>query len=117
MEYWNIDELPVGELSFLTMRKALNDEKYMRKFKPTFCRNDLMIGHLSALLYWYPHYVNILYELASEGHDYMTYFKGLNKIIPEEFEFLMSDTVLKLNKLQRSSKKNHLDEVKYWSVK
>jgi hypothetical protein len=114
VEYWNLEELAVGEIPYSAIQRALRDEKYMRKFTPTFCRNDLLRGHLSALLYWYPFYINNLYELASDGYDPLDYFKGIPWNAREEFEYLMGETVLKLKKLQRlNERNNHLDEVKF----
>lgn len=110
IEYWNIDELPIGELPYNAIQKALRNEEYFRKFTPTYCRNDLMIGHKSALLYWYPYYVDTLYELSSKGMEYSIFFNGIGGDMLSHFTYLFPDTIIKLNKVLKL-KKNHLDEV------
>lgn len=111
VEYFNLEELPIGELSYSAIQKALRHEMFFRKFYPTFCRENLMQGHKAALLYWYPFYVNELCILASEGNDAMSYFKGISWDVVGYFEYLFPETVSKLKKIQKlNSKLNHLEE-------
>jgi len=99
-DYFEISSLPVGEIPYSAIQKALKHEKYLRRFKPTFCRNDLMRGNLAALLYWYPHYIDQLYEFAVEGKDYMIYFSGLPTEITEAFDYLFPELKRRLDKVK-----------------
>ena len=99
--YFEIHELPVGEVPYSAISKALKHEKYFRKFQPTFCRNDLLQGHLAALLYWYPHYIDQLYQFASEGKDYMAYFNSLPVEIREAFDYLFPETKKRLDRVAK----------------
>lgn len=112
-EYFELTDLPIGDLPYATIQRALKDEKYLRKFDPTFCRNDLLKGNFSALLYWYPHYVEQLYALAIEGHNYMFYFKTLLPEITEGFIYLFPELIKNLDKARELTlKSNELDEIK-----
>ena len=112
-EYFELTDLPIGDLPYATIQRALKDEKYLRKFTPTFCRNDLAQGHFSALLYWFPHYVEQLYALAIDGHNYMFYFKTLSPEIIEGFTYLFPELMKNLDKARDLTlKSNELDEIK-----
>ena len=112
-EYFELTDLPIGELPYSAIQRALKDEKYLRQFTPTFCRNDLIQGNFSALLYWYPHYVEQLYALAIDGHNYMFYFKPLPSEITEGFVYLFPELMKKLDKARELTlKSNDLDEIK-----
>jgi hypothetical protein len=112
-EYFELTQLPVGEIPYSTIQRALKDEKYLRKFEPTFCRNDLLRGNLSALLYWYPNYVEQLYALSVEGHSYMSYFNGLPSVVVEAFNYLFPELIKKLDKAKELAVKlTVLDEIK-----
>ena len=109
-EYFDILDLPIGEIPYVSIHRALKDEKYLRKFQPTFARNDMMQGHLASLLYWYPYYIDQLYEYAVEGMDFRIYFKGTEML--EHFEFLFPQICSKLDKISRKGiKTNHFDEI------
>lgn len=95
-EYFEVIEMPVGEIPFSVINRALKHEKYFRRFTPTFCRKDLLQGHLAALLYWYPYYVEQLYELASEGKDFKLFFGGLPSVIIESFDYLFPELIKRL---------------------
>lgn len=111
MEYWDIMELPIGEIPYISIDRAFKDEKYLRKFTPTYAKKDMLDGYLSALLYWYPYYIDQLYELSLEGVDYRRYFDGTNFI--EDFEYLFPQISNRLDKLRtKNIKTNHLGEIK-----
>lgn len=112
-EYFDVEALPVGEIPYSVIHKALKHEKYMRLFEPTFCRNDLMRGNLAALLYWYPHYIDQLYEFAVEGKDYMMYFRGLPNEIVEAFDYLFPEVKRRLDKVKEDRLNlSELEEIK-----
>jgi hypothetical protein len=111
--YFDIEQLPIGELPYTAIHRALGDEKYLRSFSPTYCRNDLAQGHLSALLYWYPNYIEQMYELAVDGFDYMAYFNRLPIEIIEGFKLLFPESIKKLEKARRLALDlNSLEEIK-----
>ncbi len=111
VEYFDILELPVGEIPYTAIDRALKDEKYLRKFSPTFARNDMLQGHLASLLYWYPYYIDQLYELALEGIDFREYFNRTEMKV--HFEHLFPAVCIKLDRLRtRGVKTNHFQEVK-----
>lgn len=108
-EYFDIMELPIGELPYSSIDRALKDEKYLRKFQPTFFRNDLVNGHLASLLYWYPHYIDNLYEYSLSGKDFRSF---LTPEMVEHFEYLFPRVCSKLDKLKvKGIKLNHLEEI------
>jgi hypothetical protein len=112
-EYFEIDNLPIGEIPFSTIQRAIKDEKYLRKFSPTHYRNDLLIGHPSALLYWYPHYIDYLYEFAIADKDFMIFFKPFPAHIKDDFIELFPEVVKKLHKLRKNINRiNHFEEIK-----
>jgi hypothetical protein len=112
-EYFDVTELPVGDLPYIAVKRALKDEEYMRKFTPTFARNDLMQGRLAALLYWYPYYVTQLFEMAGDGHDYMIYFRGLPTEIIDGFNYLFPELKNRLDKVKGIAVNlNSLEEMK-----
>jgi hypothetical protein len=70
----------------------------------------MMQGHLASLLYWYPYYIDTLYEYALDGIDFRIYFKGTEMLEP--FEYLFPQICSKLDKLKaRGIKLNHLEEI------
>lgn len=112
-EYFEVDSLPVGDIPYSAIHKALKNEKYFRLFTPTYCRNDLKAGHLSALLYWYPKYIDQLYDLAVSGEDFMLYFNGLPIEIIEAFDYLFPETKKRLDKAKEYAVKlTELEEIK-----
>lgn len=111
IEYWEITELPIGEVPYIAIERALRDEKYLRKFSPTFARNDMLQGHLSSLLYWYPYYIDQLYDLTLDGIDFRNYFKG-TEMLPH-FEYLFPQLCFRLDRLRvKGLKTNHFQEIK-----
>jgi hypothetical protein len=110
-EYWETETLQVP---YASLARAFENEIYFRKFTPTFVRNDLMQGHLSALLYWYHIYVDVLYEIAASGKDPMLFFKGLPTEIKDGFDYLFPQLKKTLEKVRNGSlQSNHLDELKF----
>jgi hypothetical protein len=115
-EYWKLEELPIGEVSYMTIQRALQDEKYMRKFRPSFYRENLLQGHHSALIYWYPHYVNELYEIAVNRGEFRRFFDKFPPHIKTSFEILFIELCKRLDKIKLSGLKlNHLEEIKFKS--
>ena len=110
-DYFDLKDLPIGEIPFSAIRMALRDEKYLRKYMPDNYMSDLRRGQLSALLYWYHYYINDLYELASVGKDYMDFFRVFPIEIKDGFNYLFGETIKRLDKVKSSAiKSNHLDE-------
>lgn len=113
-EYWELTELPIGEIPYSAIQRGLKDEKYFRKFTPTHYRENLLQGHLAALLFWYPRYVDFLYEMAIDGKDYLRFFHTFAPEITEGFKYLFPELIKKLDKLKESTLKlNHLEEIKF----
>lgn len=112
-EYFELENFPIGEIPFSAIQRALKDEKYFRKFQPSHYRNDLLSGHTAALLYWYPNYIDYLYELTMAGEDWMLFFKPFPHNIRDEFVELFPEIIKKLVRLRKNlSKLNHFDEMK-----
>lgn len=110
-EYFDIKDLPVGEVPYQAIHIALKDEKYMRRFTPTHYRENLMQGHLAAIMYWYPYYVDYLYEIAIDGRDFREFYIRFPREICLGFETLFPDMVKKLDKLSKKTMKlNSLGE-------
>jgi hypothetical protein len=113
-EYFEVDNLPIGEIPFSAIQRALKDEKYLRRFVPTHYRNDLLNGHTGALLYWYPNYIDYLYELTMAGQDWMLFFKPFPPHIRDEFVELFPEIIKKLVKLRKNlNKLNHFEELNH----
>lgn len=113
IDYWELEELPVGDLSFSTIEKALKQEVYLRKFTPTNLKNDLMNGNLSALLYWYNFYIEELYDLAANKKDFMEYFNKFPEGVKEGFIYLFPQLIKRLRVIEAGKiKKSKLDEVR-----
>jgi hypothetical protein len=109
-EYFDVLELPVGEVPYTAIDRALRDERYLRKFTPSYARNDMMQGHLASLLYWYPFYIDQLYDFSLEGVDFRVYFKNTNML--EHFEYLFPQICKKLDRLRLNGiKTNHFNEI------
>lgn len=112
-EYFEVENLPIGEIPFSAIQRAIKDEKYLRRFIPTHYRNDLLNGHTAALLYWYPKYIDYLYELTMAGEDWMLFFKPFPQNIRDGFVELFPEIIKKLVRLRKNlSKLNHLEEMK-----
>lgn len=112
-EYFELSELPIGEIPYTAIENALQDEIYFRKFQPTNYRDDLASGTLASLLYWYPEYINILYEYAVDDKDFMLFFKPFPTEIRDGFVFLYPEVMKKLKKVRRKVRTtNHFDEIK-----
>jgi len=117
-EYWKVDELPIGHLPFNSIQRALKDEVYMRKFTPSNMMEDLSSGYYSALLYWYPNYLDLLYDHAAEGIDHRVFFRNMNGNILYAFEYLFSELNNKLDRLRSHANRfNHLEETKLKGLK
>lgn len=111
-EYFEVENFPIGEIPFSTIQRAIKDERFLRKFSPTHYRNDLLSGHSSALLYWYPYYIDYLYEFAISDKDFMIFFKPFPSHIKDDFVELFPDIIKKLHRLRKNiSKINHFEEL------
>lgn len=113
IEYFEQHELPIGEIPNSVLRRAKTDEIFFRKFTPSDYITDLSKGHVSALLYWFPYYRDVLYDKALSGQSYMEFFAPFPKIIKVAFKWLFRELVRRLNVLSRSVRENHLGETKF----
>lgn len=106
---------PLGEIPFYTYCKVLEElPSACYVFVPSTMVEDLAIGSLNRLLYWYPVYVDKLYEMAEEGIDYKEYLDRFNSLNSFQFSILFEPTVKKLDKLIENKlkiKSNHLNEM------
>ena len=112
-DYFEINELPVGEIPFTAIQNAIKKQEYLLKFTPTNYREDFLVGHTGALLYWYPEYIDILYELSINDQEFMLFFKPFPTEIRDGFVYLFPEVKRRLNKIRKKfSKLNHLEEWK-----
>lgn len=112
-EYFEISDLPTGEIPYTAIINAIKAEEYLRKFTPTNYRDDFNDYHLAALLYWYPEYITKLYDLAVSGDNFMSFFKPFPPEIRDGFVYLFPEVMLKLKKVKKKiSRVNHFEEIK-----
>lgn len=105
-DYFDIEELEVGIIPYQAINKALSYEIFMRKFTPSLhWSTDLEVGIPSAVLVYYPKYLDFLYEYALQGKSYKSFFQGYPPIIVETFEYLFPSTITKLDKLIKNIQK------------
>lgn len=105
---------PLGELPFDTYCYVINDKRICEKFIPSKMEEDLAIGGLNRLIYWYPRYRDILYEMADNGEDYKKWLKDLHSVNAMLFVEFFPSTVKQLDKLIEKRikiKSNHLSEM------
>jgi hypothetical protein len=111
--YFKLEQLP-SEISYNTIQRAIKNEIYLREFKPTFFRENLMQGHPSSLLYWYSYYVPELFSLAINNEEYLDFFNPFPEHIKSDFKYLFYELVEKLDRIKNNElKHNHLDETKF----
>lgn len=111
-EYFEISDLPTGEIPYTAIVNAIKEEEYLRKFTPTNYRDDLSCGHLAALLYWYPEFIVFLYEYAVDGKNFMSFFKPFPPEVRDGFVYLYPEVMRKLNRIKRKHDKgNHFEEL------
>lgn len=113
-DYFDISDLPTGDLPYSAIDRALKDEKYLRKYTPVAMRTDLTYLHYPALLIYYPDYIDTLYDLAAEGLDYMSFFHTYPTEITEAFNYLFPEAIKKLERVKQSKLKlTTLEETKF----
>jgi len=106
---FDLDKLPYDAYC-----KLLSTHKnYLTPFTPSTMENDLKSGKANRLVFWYPDYILILYDLADKGINYKDYLEGLNLNNYWIFVDLFTDTSKKLDKiLNEQFNNNILDEKK-----
>lgn len=110
MEYFKVDDFKVGEIPFSAIHLGLQKEKYFRKFRPSGWNKDLKSGIPAAVLYWYPSYIDCLFEFAVYKKDFRIFFLSFPPSVLEDFEYLFPDIVKKLESIPKENKTNHLGE-------
>jgi hypothetical protein len=109
--FYNLDALPYD-----TIKKLVGPcNSLLAPFPVTTFENDMNRKIAGPLIYYYEHYIDDLYYLASNQQNWRDYFKnysfGIQLVM--FFDFLFEETAKKLDKLQEESlKHNHLSEIK-----
>lgn len=75
---------------------------------------DLKLGKLNAMVYWYPQLVLKLYAFSYDGLDFRGYLSYLNEDNTYFFEEIFKTTTKKLDDLrEKTIQNNHLGEIKF----
>lgn len=108
-----LEMYPLMEIPFDAYCKLLDLYKAnLDQFVPSTMEEDLRVGRLNRLVYWYPRLVLKLYDLAYEGEEFREYLKSLNERNVYFFEDIFAETTKKLDVLrEKHVKKNHMDEI------
>jgi hypothetical protein len=114
-----ITDLPLGEIPYLAVSRLMGGnfhEPYRTfdiNFLPNVWHEDIKAGLPTPLVYWYPQYIDFLYEIAMEGDDPMIFLNDFHKCNEELFREIFEEIHKKLVKLQSNSVRlNHLDELR-----
>jgi hypothetical protein len=95
---------PLDQLPYDAYVKLLDTHKsYLKEFEPTNLEDDLRTGMANAMVYWYPVYAPMLYELASKKVHYKDFFDQYSFLDYWLFTDIFSDTAKKLDKLLSKS--------------
>lgn len=109
----SLDMFPLMEVPFDSYCLLMDVYKSsLVPFVPSKMEEDLALGKINVLVYWYPRLVLKLYDMAYDGEEfreYLDYFNEHNSIF---FETIFPSTVKKLDELkEKHVKLNHMDEV------
>ena len=86
--------------------------KDLEQFVPSNLEDDLKLGKVNAMVFWYPRLVLKLYEFSYEGLDFRGYLEALNENNVYLFQEIFKETTKKLDKLrEKKFNNNHLDEI------
>ncbi len=116
-----ITEFPLGMIPYLAIDRLSTLKQMDRKhgmvpifddqWVPWEWKEDLKFGKPTALVYWYPEYVDFLYEIALSGADFRSFLVGFNYENLRWFDLLFTEQAAKLDKLaSKTLKLNHLNE-------
>jgi hypothetical protein len=106
-----ITDLPLGEVPFLTIDRLVEKKKFDPDFVPGNWKEDLKTGRPTPLVYWYPQYIDFLYEIAMNGESHQQFLWDFNPYNWYWFPMLFKEVDGKLVKLANNSiRLNHLDE-------
>lgn len=116
-----ITDLPLGEVPFLAIDRLMTssnyDERYGKvplfnpQFIPKTWIEDLKLGEPTALVYWYPQYIDYLYEIAMQGKNFKDFLIKHHARNEAWFLKIFPEVANKLERLASTSVKlNHLNE-------
>ncbi len=105
---------PLGQFPFDTYCKCFDEyREFCLPFVPSNWEEDLKRGELTRILYWYPVYIDRLFEIAERGFNYLEYLDSYHPKNSLAFISLFDSTNKKLDKLYKSKiKTNVLSELK-----
>lgn len=108
-----IDMFPLMEVPFESYCLLLDVYKSsLDPFVPSTMEDDLKIGKINVLVYWYPRLVLKLYDLAYDGYDFRNYLDNFNEHNSIFFETIFPTVVKKLDLLcEKNVQKNHWGEI------
>lgn len=104
---------PLMEIPFDAYCKLLDIYRdSLTHFVPSKMEEDLKLGKINVMVYWYPRLVQILYNFAYEGLDFRGYLDTLNEHNSYLFEEIFTETTKKLDTLRdKKIKLNHHEEI------
>jgi hypothetical protein len=109
--FFPLNEVPFQTVVLVTTPSGLR--AYCKKFRPATMEVDLAIGGGNRLLYWYPKFVDKLYELAAQGKDYNEWLNLGHINNPHLFSVMFPSTKRNLDKiLEGKLKSNLLSEIR-----
>lgn len=101
---------PLGQIPFESYCLLL--DKHMEKlvtFIPYTMEHDLKGNtEFHKVVYWYPVYVNKLFELAAEGGDFLGWLRALSPYNVRYFVEIFPTTLKKLDKIKEEKLKKNL---------
>jgi len=114
MSLEDIEFYPIKELPFDAYSRFLSHySRHIDRFTPKTMEEDLKLGKINRLFFWYPNYVLELYRLADEGEDFLAYLDSYHKDNSWYFRNIFRDTFIKLDRIKnRKIKSTQLNEVK-----
>lgn len=110
-----ISDMPLGQLPFAAVNRFLNlkESKFCEvtgrykqipicsdSFKPTNISDDLSTGEPTALVFWYPEYIDFLTDLAVNKEGFEDFLGGYNISNIAWFKDIFSEMYEHLVKLE-----------------
>lgn len=89
----------------------LERQGFPEDWRPTNMQQDLRTGNKWCVVWWYPQYVDYLFQVAHRGENHLNYLWKINYGCKFFFPKFFPETEEKLKKIRMQFKKNHLDEI------
>lgn len=106
--YRAIDRLSTIRGTVITGRLPIFDESWY----PQEWKEDIKSGKPTPLVYWYPYYKDLLFDISLEGENFRDFLRGFHVYNSYYFDLIFVEVSNTLDKLAKTSLKlNHLNEI------